>query len=203
MREGPMPRPLPPVDDDVFEALQALAEPLVDDINSVLRRLLGLVNGERTSAVSSSAASVQEGSEQAIESAAQHAIPRTPVRERRSARTTKSPSKKRAPTTKRAARGTLLPEREYELPLLKSLNDRGGAAPASEVIEDVGAALQGRLTEADREVLDSGLTRWKNRVQFVRLKLVQAGHVKKDSPRGVWEITPEGRERLRSAGTNE
>lgn len=31
---------LPPIDDDVFAALQGMAEPLVDDINSVLRRLL-------------------------------------------------------------------------------------------------------------------------------------------------------------------
>ena len=30
------------VDEDVFAALQAQAEPLVDDANSVLRRLLGL-----------------------------------------------------------------------------------------------------------------------------------------------------------------
>ena len=37
-----MPRQLPPVDDDVFDALQRLAEPLIDDVNSVLRRLLGM-----------------------------------------------------------------------------------------------------------------------------------------------------------------
>ena len=40
------------------------------------------------------------------------------------------------------------------------------------------------------------MIRWKNRVQFVRLRLVQAGLVEKDSPRGVWEITPEGRDRI-------
>jgi len=64
------------------------------------------------------------------------------------------------------------------------------------LIEDVGRALEGKLTENDCELLGSGLTRWKNRVQFVRLKLVQAGLVKKDSPRGVWEITQSGREYL-------
>ena len=40
---------LPPVDDDVFEALQFLAEPLVDDINTVLRRLLGLIRRGKSS----------------------------------------------------------------------------------------------------------------------------------------------------------
>lgn len=36
---------LPPVDDDVYAALQARAEPLVDDINSLLRRLLAQAGG--------------------------------------------------------------------------------------------------------------------------------------------------------------
>jgi hypothetical protein len=71
------------------------------------------------------------------------------------------------------------------------------------VIEDVGAALSGRLTEADRKVLASGMIRWKNRVQFVRLRLVQAGLVVEGSPRGIWEITPEGRDRIESPGSDE
>jgi hypothetical protein len=78
----------------------------------------------------------------------------------------------------------------------------GGSAPASELIEQVGAALAGQLTDADRETLDSGLTRWKNRVQFVRLKLVQAGQMEKDSPRGVWEVTQAGRDRVESVGND-
>ena len=57
--------------------------------------------------------------------------------------------------------------------------------------------------KALRVVLDSGLLRWKNRVQFVRLKLVQAGQVTKGSPRGVWEITSAGRDRVDSSSSNE
>jgi hypothetical protein len=190
-----------PIDDDVFEALQRLAEPLVDDVNSVLRRLLGTAGTQPQPAVGTS----ESAHDLAPSAGARRARPAAPKRPQPGQRSTKASttSKKRRTTSTRAARGTLLPEREYEFPLLKALDAKGGSAPASEVIEDVGVALDGLLTNVDREVLDSGMTRWKNRVQFVRLKLVQAGQVKKDSPRGVWEITPAGRDRVRSGGSNE
>ncbi|MGP8223035.1 MAG: winged helix-turn-helix domain-containing protein [Acidimicrobiales bacterium] len=131
-------------------------------------------------------------------------VPRTAASGRttkpRSAKTSKTKQRQSRP---RAAHGTLLPEHEYEAPLLRALVAHGGSAPASQVIEDMGAALADRFTEADRETLDSGLTRWKNRVQFVRLRLVQAGQVKKDSPRGIWEVTSAGRERVDGFGSNE
>jgi Mrr N-terminal domain len=191
-----MSRQLPPVDDEVFQALQGLAEPLVDDANSVLRRLLGLAEALPSPAMNVSGMVQARGGPSPAREDVTKGQPRP-----RSVKA--STAKARRPKNVRAARGTLLPERDYEEPLLSALNSRGGSAPASEVIEDVGVALADRLTEADQEVLDSGLTRWKNRVQFVRLKLVQAGHMKKDSPRGVWEITPAGRDRLTSGDGSE
>jgi hypothetical protein len=198
MNEAKVTRQLPPVDDDVFEALQRLAEPLVDDINSVLRRLLDLAAAKPLPPLGAS----DHPRGLARASAISRAVA-AQKSQRRQGSSKASTTKKRGKTSMRAVRGTLLPEREYEMPLLKALDARGGSAPASEVIEAVGAALDGRLSEVDREVLDSGLTRWKNRVQFVRLKLVQAGHVKKDSPRGVWEITPAGRDHVKTVGSNE
>lgn len=190
-----MSRQLPPVDDDVFEALQQLAEPLVDDINSVLRRLLGAnPPAVHASPVEPGVVGSPEDRVEPVALAAPRSAPKTRVGRGKA---------KKAASRPRAARGSLLPEREYEEPLLRALVAHGGSAAASELIEDVGAALDGRLTDADRELLDSGLMRWKNRVQFVRLKLVQAGQVKKDSPRGVWEITRAGRDRLESVGSSE
>jgi hypothetical protein len=163
----------------------------VDDVNSVLRRLLGMEG--MTPSVRDHASAQPAGSAAGSVAAKGGAGSGRSTAEARSSRA----KAKRRSARPRAARGSLLPEREYEEPLLRALAARGGSAPASEVIEDVGAALGGRLTDADREGLSSGLTRYKNRVQFVRLKLVQAGEVKKGSPRGVWEITPKGHERLK------
>jgi hypothetical protein len=102
------------------------------------------------------------------------------------------------PRVARAAPGTLLPEREYELPILRYLDDHGGRAPSREVVEAVGVALADRLTELDRRQLKSGDIRWENRVAFVRLRLVERGELVEKSPRGTWEISEKGRERLRA-----
>ena len=65
--------------------------------------------------------------------------------------------------------------------------------PAREVTMRVGELVDDRLTDLDREQLESGAIRWENRVQFARLRLVDRGLLKKGSPRGVWEISDEGR----------
>jgi restriction endonuclease Mrr len=91
----------------------------------------------------------------------------------------------------------LLPEGEYELPILQALSATGGRRPTREVVEEVGRVLNDRLTEADREPIRDGGLRWQNRVQFARLRMVKAGFMKSDSPRGVWEISAAGEERLK------
>jgi hypothetical protein len=93
----------------------------------------------------------------------------------------------------RASPGSILPESEYQVPILQELVKRGGSAHATEVTNAVGQRLADRLTEKDRETLDSGDIRWRNRVQFTRLTLKERGLISSESPRGVWEITDEGR----------
>ncbi|MGD0452419.1 MAG: winged helix-turn-helix domain-containing protein [Solirubrobacteraceae bacterium] len=100
--------------------------------------------------------------------------------------------------TMRAVPGMLLPEREYEVPILRYLDERGGRAPSREVVEAVGEALDGRLSEFDKQELKSGGIRWQKRAAFVRLRLVERGELVEKSPRGTWEISEKGRERLRS-----
>jgi hypothetical protein len=174
-----MARNLPPVDDDVFTALQALTEPLVDDINSVLRRLLGL---------------------SAEVPGAGH--PERPLATDISdGRSRTSSSRRRAPAQARLARGATLPDTSYELPILEALVDKGGRAPSSEVVDRVGEILHGDFGDLDRGRLSSGDLRWRNRTQFGRLRLVQSGDMASDSPRGTWEITPQGRARASAKGT--
>jgi hypothetical protein len=171
---------LPPVDDEVYAALQAQAVPLEDDVNSVLRRLLGLP---------------PKGS--SIPSPSEVATPPTPARrERRSAASTRKSTKKRT----RVPKGSILPEEEYELPILRALEHLGGRVPTSEVVAQVEKEIGPRLTAVDREELSSGGIRWQNRVQFVRLKLINKGDMVEGSPRGIWEISPAGRERIARAG---
>ena len=189
-----MPKTLPPVDDDVFAALQALAEPLIDDVNSVLRRLLGLDEVAVTPPPSSASNITPLSSAPTAAAESRRTQPKSPVQRGRKASRSKQSGKARAKP--RAPRGSLLPEAEYEMPMLRCLALAGGRAPASEVVEAVGKELGERFTPTDHETLASGDIRWKSRTQFVRLKLIREGVMVKDSPRGLWEITELGRERV-------
>lgn len=174
-----MPVQLPPVDDDVYAALQDYAVPLEDDVNSVLRRLLGL--GLARSDFASPAFTGQVSDS-----------PRPSMTRRRAPK----PGKKRT----RVPKGSILPETEYEIPILRALAEMGGRGPTSEVVAIVEKELDPKLTGVDRERLSAGDVRWKNRAQFVRLKLVENGEMVSGSPRGTWEIADLGRKRLEIEG---
>lgn len=94
-------------------------------------------------------------------------------------------------------RGSLLPEADYELPILKVLSDRGGRATRPEVKEAVFALLGSSLSEADRSELQNGEERWSNRMSFCRRRMLERGYVLAGSRRGVWELSEQGEERLR------
>jgi hypothetical protein len=168
------------IDDDVYGFLQKRAQPFVDSPNAVLRRLLSL--------------------DGAAEPRTQGPITLTaPAQADRKRRESVTKSSARRRTRRRSVRvspGVLLPEGEYVIPLLASLAELGGTAPAREVIKAVGEKLSGTLTVADRESLASGAVRWENRVQFVRLRLVNEGLLERVSPRGTWTLSQEGQARL-------
>ncbi len=101
----------------------------------------------------------------------------------------------------RAKAGELLSEREYVIPILKSLEAHGGSATIHKVTSEVGERLKSRFTAKDREKLPSGTDiRWENRVAFTRLRMVEQGLLKRGSPRGTWEITQKGRDHLKQRG---
>jgi hypothetical protein len=162
------------IDDDVYAALQAIAVPFQDTPNSVLRRVLDLP------------ASSESGEAQ---------VPSTSKRSTPRGRRPRSTARERT----RAPKGSILPESEYEIPLLQSLIELGGSATASEVVNTLAPKLEDRLTDLDTVPLPSGRVRWHNRAQFTRLNLVRGGDLLGNSPRGVWAISEQGRARIATA----
>lgn len=97
------------------------------------------------------------------------------------------------PGAARAAPGSILPEREYWLPILRVLVEADGSAKANDVIDAIEPLIADRLTQADYEPLQIGEMRWRNRARFARLRMRERGLLSPTSGRGVWEITDEGR----------
>lgn len=178
------------VEDDVFRALQELAEPLIDSPNSVLRRILRL----RAPAQETDSQPLPPHSSRPRHSQSAPDQPAGDDKADESARSQWSDTQERP---KRARRGTLLAETEYFRPILEAIDEFGGSTAASRVIDRVGHKLESRFTEADRGLHDSGGMRWRKRTQFARLTLVNKGLMRSDSPHGLWEISDAGRAFLR------
>ncbi len=95
----------------------------------------------------------------------------------------------------RLQRGQRTREEAYYHSILRALVGLGGRAEMQAVIDRVGSLMDGKLKPVDFECLPSRpeQPRWENAVQWARAKLVEQGLMKSDSPRGVWEITDNGR----------
>lgn len=94
--------------------------------------------------------------------------------------------------------GSITKQREYNMPLLESLIELGGGGKVHEVMDMVFQKMENQLTEADLSKLESGGIRWKKYVQWARYHLKINGHIKSDSPRGIWEITDKGKKNLQN-----
>jgi len=91
------------------------------------------------------------------------------------------------------------PVKEYWRPILQSLVEMGGRGRREKVIEATGKKMKGILTPADYKMLtDSPVIRWENRAAWQASNMRSQGFIKKGSPRGLWEITDEGRKCLDS-----
>jgi hypothetical protein len=96
----------------------------------------------------------------------------------------------------RATPGSVLPVHGYWVPILRVLDEAGGSAPSTDVIEALGTRMQDVLTQRDFEPLRSGEIRWRNRARFARLRMKERGLLSDTSHRGIWEITEAGRKHL-------
>lgn len=152
------------VEDEVFEGLQQLAEPFVDTPNAVIRRLL-------------------------IEKQILKASPKPPKRMR----------PKTATDTAREGPHTLplTPQQVFEQFLLATLaqnfDGRGDKRSVTQtVIERM--VKHGYIGPADLELVATGETKAENTITWGRNALKNRGLISRASPRGIWELTAEGRE---------
>ena len=99
----------------------------------------------------------------------------------------------------RLKRGMRTREEAYYLPILQVLEQMGGSGKVADVLDRVGKKMKGVLKKADYEPLASSPDnlRWRNAAQWARNSMVNEGLLKKDSPRGIWEISDKGKDHLR------
>ena len=99
----------------------------------------------------------------------------------------------------KARKGTITSHVDFYVPLLQALVQLGGRGNTQTVVDRVGKIMEGKLKPKDLETLksDSSTIRWRNKVMWSRSDLVnELGYMKRDSPRGVWEISDKGRKWL-------
>lgn len=82
------------------------------------------------------------------------------------------------------------PKEDFYEPILSVLREMGGRGRAREVANRVGKMMGAELeNKVDQEPLSDGLPRWMNRCYWARHDLKLQGKLKKDSPRGIWELS--------------
>lgn len=94
----------------------------------------------------------------------------------------------------RLQRGIRTRETAYFKPILQILSQMGGVGEMGEVLERLPKVMKGTLTDIDYEPLaaSSEVPRWWNTAQWAHSAMAQAGLLKADSPRGIWEMTEAG-----------
>ncbi|MCK6483457.1 MAG: hypothetical protein HUU22_14070 [Phycisphaerae bacterium] len=99
-------------------------------------------------------------------------------------------------------KGMRTPESAYYQPILKVLEEMGGSGKVADVLDRVKAIMKPVLKDVDYEPLASGPDnpRWRNAAQWARNSMIKEGLLKGDSPRGVWEISAQGRQAAHPKG---
>ena len=73
--------------------------------------------------------------------------------------------------------------------IIKALQTLGGRAGVSDVIEEMGRQLKGKLLPGDLEWREStNEYAWQNNAKWERYRMTQDGTLRSDSPRGYWEL---------------
>jgi len=118
---------------------------------------------------------------------------------------TSIPAKKKKPVkrtgTKMLKKGLRTPNEAFLLPILQTLVQLGGSGQVPEVLDLVEEMMSNQLNKYDYQSIPSNpkIIRWRNNAQWARLKMVEQGYLADDSPRGIWEISEAGRQRVGDA----
>jgi hypothetical protein len=73
--------------------------------------------------------------------------------------------------------------------IIRALKKLGGRALSTEVVEQVGRQLEGKLLPGDMEWRDSANSYvWQHNVHWERFRMTQEGILRNDSARGYWEL---------------
>src|SRR5215212_9597978 len=84
---------------------------------------------------------------------------------------------------------------EVELPLLKALVKSGGQGKPRAIYPIVTAAFPNITPEDLSETVSDGHSKWHNRIQWVRQRLVDRGEMESGGW-GLWRISEKGKARL-------
>ncbi len=99
----------------------------------------------------------------------------------------------------RLRNGLRTPESEFVQPILQVLNEMGGRGRTADVVARVGHIMKPVLRDPDYERLESSHEpRWIKTANWTRRRMVIEGLLRRDSQRGIWEISDEGRAHLLS-----
>ena len=97
----------------------------------------------------------------------------------------------------RLPRGQKTPEADYVEAILQALVEMGGSGETAEVVKRVGQIMEPLLRDVDLDLLArNGEPRWQKSTNWARFNMVEEGLLKSTSPRGIWEISEEGRRHL-------
>jgi hypothetical protein len=90
----------------------------------------------------------------------------------------------------------LTPQSVYEQFLLVTLDDefkgRGDKRSVTQAVLER-MSKRGMINTADLELVSTGETKAENTISWGRNAMKDRGHLTRNSPRGIWELTPEGR----------
>ena len=102
-----------------------------------------------------------------------------------------------AATPAAPAAGALTPQSVYEKYLLHVLlREFGGRAHKRDATHAVVKRMMkdGHIGAADQELVKTGETKAENTITWARNALKDRGQISRSSPRGLWELTAQGRE---------